>query len=153
MASPRAKAYGIVGVVAVSTPVALLLETVLRQWMFPPEFDEVRAWLEPTVTPWVWLTPIASALAIPLGHALQRWLARRNFGQLPPHRRNPEGQAAAEMDAMLLATSAPQVPAIVATFGLMVGSRVEPVAAAMAVATVGVLVLGVLAARRLPAGA
>ena len=40
-----------------------------------------------------------------------------------------------------------------ATFGLMVGSRVEPVAAAMAVATVGVIVLGVLAARRLPTDA
>lgn len=153
MASQRAKAYGIVAIVAVSTPAAMLLESVLRGWMFPPDFDEVRAWLEPSITPWTWLAPLGSAIAIPLGHALQRWLARRNLDRLPPHRRTPDREAAVEMDAMLLATSAPQVPAILATFAWMMGAAAAPVVCAMAVATVGVIVLGLLAARRLPADA
>jgi hypothetical protein len=149
VASPRARALVVVAIVAASTPLAVAIETLFRRSLFPPEFDEVRAWLEPSVTPWMWLTPFAAALGIPLGLRLQRWLERRNLASIPQHRRTPSTAANAVLDAMLLSTSVPQVPAVAATMGLLLGSAPTPVLVATGVATAGVLVIGLLATRRL----
>jgi hypothetical protein len=151
--SARGRALAVVAIVAISTPLAVAFETVLRRWMFPPEFDEVRAWLEPIVTPWMWLTPVLAALGIPLGLRLQRWLIDRNLARLPAHRRSAATEATAVTDAMLLSTSVPQVPAVIATLGLLIGSAALPVLVATAVATAGVLVIGGVATRRLPKSA
>lgn len=149
MASPRTRALRIIAIVAVSTPLAVVFETLLRRWMMPPEFEEVRAWWEPSVTPWMWPMPPLALLGIPLGFALQRWLVRRNLARLPEHRRTPDVESKAVLDAMLLSTSVPQVPAVIATMGLLVGSKPLPVLLATAVATAGVLVIGVLSSKRL----
>jgi len=149
--SARGRALVVVAIVAISTPLAIVFETVARRWMMPPEFEEVRAWLEPSVTPWMWLTPFAAALGIPLGLRLQRWLVARNLARIPDHRRSPVTEATAVSDAMLLSTSVPQVPAVLATLGLLIGSAPTPVLLATAVATAGVLVIGVVSTRRLPA--
>lgn len=150
MISSRSRALRVVAIVAISTPLAVVVESVLRQWMFPPEFDEVRAWLQPRITPWMWISPLLSALGVPLGLRLHRWLVRRTIARLPAHRRNPTTEANAVTDALLLSTSVPQVPAIVATMGLLLGSLLLPVVVATAVATAGVLVIGVIATRELP---
>jgi hypothetical protein len=139
----------VIAIVAASTPLAVVFETVLRRWLMPPEFEEVRAWWQPSVTPWMWLMPPLALLGIPLGLALQRWLVRRNLARLPQHRRTPAVESTAVLDAMLLSTSVPQVPAVVATMGLLVGSKPAPVLLATAVATAGVLVIGVLSSQRL----
>lgn len=153
MIASRTKLYGVLTLVAVSTPLALALETGLRRIMFPPDFDEVRMWLRPSITPWVWLAPLAAAVAIPLGAKLQRWLVARSMDALPPARRTAHERAECEIDALLLSTSVPQVPAVLATMAFMLGSALVPVVAAMVVSTAGVLGLGVWVARRLPAGA
>lgn len=150
MASPRTRAFRLVAIVAVSTPLAVVFETLLRRWLMPPEFEEVRVWWEPSVTPWMWLTPPLALLGIPLGLALQNWLARRNLARLPEHRRTPASESLAVLDAMLLSTSVAQVPAVLATMGLLIGSKPAPVLVATAVATAGVLVIGVHASKRLP---
>ena len=150
MPSARGRALVVVAFVAISTPLAVAIESLWRRSMMPPEFEEVRAWLEPSVTPWMWLTPFAAALGIPLGLRLQRWLVRRNLARLPAHRRAPVHEATAVIDAMLLSTSVPQVPAVLATLGLLIGSALLPVLVATGVATVGVIVIGVLSSRQLP---
>jgi hypothetical protein len=146
----RAKFYGVLAIVAASTPLAMLVETGLRQVMFPPEFDEVRMWLRPAITPWVWIAPAASVIAVPLGDRLQRALVRRELQRLPPERRTEAERIACEFDALLLSTSAPQIPAVIATLAFMCGSALTPVVVAMVVATAGVLVLGASVARRIP---
>lgn len=155
MAAPvgRAKFYGVLAIVACSTPLALAVETGLRQLIFPPEFDDVRMWLRPTITPWVWLAVPACVVAIPLGARLQRWLVARDLAKLPPERRTEQERIESEFDALLLSTSAPQLPAVLATIAFMFGSGLAPVAVAMAVATIGVLVLGFAVARRIPPAA
>jgi hypothetical protein len=150
MADPptRAKFLGVLALVAVSTPLALAFETALRQIMFPPELEEVRMWLRPMITPWVWSAPLLCAVAVPLGAKLQAWLVARDLAARPPEQRTPERRAAAELDAMLLSTSAPQLPAVLSTVAFMAGSHLLPVVAAMVVATAGILVLGLATLRR-----
>jgi hypothetical protein len=130
-------------VVAVSTPLALAVETTLRMLLLPPEFEEVRAWLRPKITPWVWLTPPLAAVATLVGLRLQRWYAARQFAALAPARQTDEGWAAANFDALMLSTSAPQVPALVATLCFMLGAAAAPVLTAIGVGTIGVLVQGI----------
>ncbi len=150
MLTSRSRALRVVAIVAISTPLAVVLESFLRQWMFPPEFEEVRAWLEPRVTPWMWITPALSALGTPLGLRLHHWLVRRTLARIPMERRTAVAEANAVTDALLLSTSVPQVPAVIATLGALIGSALPPVIAATGVATIGVLVIGVVASRRLP---
>ncbi len=144
----RARLVGVLLLVAASTPLALAAETGLRRLMFPPEFDEVRLWLRPQITPWLWLAPITCALAIPLGLFVQRYLVARSLrtatGTLTTAMR-----ASIEVDALLLATSVPQVPAILATMGFTLGAAIDPIAAAIAIATLGIMVIGFVGLRRI----
>ena len=151
-APTRAKVYAVLAIVAVSTPLALLVETGLRQVMFPPEFPEVRMWLRPFITPWMWLAAPLAVVVTPLGYRLQSWLVRRALAKLPAERRTEQERLEQEVDALLLSTSVPQFPALLATFGFMFGSDLLPVAVAMAAATTGVVVVGLLVARRIPRG-
>lgn len=148
LVSPRLRLVGVLLLLAASTPLALLLETGLRRVMFPPEFDEVRLWLRPQITPWLWIAPLACALALPVGLLVQRALVARSLRRSTTEP-TPAARASAELDALLLATSVPQVPAILATMGFTMGASIEPVVAAMAVATVGILVIGAVGLRRM----
>lgn len=130
-------------VIGISTPLALALETLLRMLIFPPEFEEVRMWLRPTITPWVWFAPILAAVMTVVGIAVQRALARRAIAKLDADARTPEALAAAHFDGLMLSTSAPQIPALIGTIAFMVGAELTPVLVGIAVATVGVLVVGV----------
>jgi hypothetical protein len=147
--SPR-QTWTMLAIVAVSTPMALGVETALRMLLFPPHFEEVRAWLRPTLTPWVWSMPLLAVAATVVGLRLQRWYAARQFAALPPRRQTEEGWAAANFDALMLSTSAPQVPALLATACFMLGSAPAPVFTAVAAGTIGVLVQG-LASHQRPA--
>ncbi len=51
-------------------------------------------------------------------------------------------RARAEFEALMLSTSAPQVPAVVATMLFMMGASLTPVLVCMGVAMLGVLSLG-----------
>ena len=68
---------------------------------------------------------------------LRRGLARARPGLAPDRAR-----ARAELDAAILASSVPQVPAVVGTMLFMMGAPLLPVVTAMAVAVLGVLSLG-----------
>lgn len=138
----RGRLYGLLGLVALSTPLVLVVESGLRRLMMPPDFDAVRAWLSPTLTPWAWATVPATLVATGLGWWLFGVLVRREQSLLRPGSSADEARAKAEFEALMLASSAPQVPAVAATMLYMAGAPWLPVASAMAMATVGVLSLG-----------
>lgn len=142
MAPTRARLVGLLGLVALSTPLALVVETGVRRLMMPPDFDAVRAWLSPALTPWAWATVPAAVAATGLSWWLYRVLARRELRRRRPGLTEAEARAKAELEAVLLASSAPQVPAVIATMLFMMGAEVLPVAVAMGVAMLGVLSLG-----------
>jgi hypothetical protein len=124
----------------VAAPVALASETALRKLLFPPEFEEVRALLEPSLTPVGWaLVGVAVVLAV-AAVPLRRRLGARAVAKLPEARRaDPAEVARAQTGAFMLAASVPQLPAIASTMAFMFGASVAPVLVAVAVSTVGVV--------------
>lgn len=148
---PRARTYAALALIAVCTVAALGLETLLRHWLFPPELEEIRQWLRPTLTPWTWLAPPAAVLMTALGVVLHRSMTRRRLAALDPESRDETKVAAIRFDTLMLSTSAPQIPALVATLSFMMGSSLTPVLVTMAVAMAGVSTIGWLAMRELPA--
>lgn len=146
--STRGKTLLLLAVIAVSTPFALVVETVMRELLFPPDFELVREWLRPTLTRWAWVTPPLAAAFTLFGLRLHNWYAARQVAKLPQERRTPDAVARAHFDALILSTSMPQIPALLATFAFMMGASVTPVVVAMVVATAGVLTLGWLIVRR-----
>ena len=146
--------YGLLAIIGLSTPFALVVETGVRRLMMPPEFEQVRAWLRPDITPWAWVTVPLALVGTAVGFALQRWLARRELSKPPRAGVDPEtARRKAEFEALMLSTSAPQIPALLATFAFMFGSALLPVLVSMGVATLGVISLGLAAPRAQVPGA
>ena len=116
----------------------------------PPDFDAVRAWLSPTLTPWAWAMVPAALVTTGIGWWLYRVLARRELLARRPGLTPEQARAKAELEALMLASSAPQVPAVAATMLYMLGADAVPVAAAMITATLGVVSLGVALERGVP---
>lgn len=137
----RTRTFGVLLLIALSTPLALALETVLRGLIMPPDFDRVRAWLAPMLTPWAWATVPLTAVATGIGWWLFGWLEHRGLARAEPEP-SEDQRAKARFDALILATSAPQLPAILATLLFMMGAPLAPVLVAMTVATLGVVSLG-----------
>ncbi|MCA9705954.1 MAG: hypothetical protein KDK70_08915 [Myxococcales bacterium] len=143
MAAPRrARLYGLLALICLSTPLALGVETILRRLMMPPDFDAVRAWLCPTLTPWAWATVPVTGAAAGLGWWLFSALQRRALARRRPDQDEAQVHARAQLEALILATSAPQVPAVAATMLFMMGASLTPVLVTMGVAMLGVLSLG-----------
>lgn len=138
--SPRRTGL-LIAAIALSTPLALALESGLRQLVFPPEFEELRALVGPAASPWAWLGPVAVGLTVPVAVWMQPRLARHHLA-----RRRARGLRASEdgarFEALMIATSLPQIPAVAATLAFMFGSAWPPVVATVAASTVGVLVVG-----------
>lgn len=145
-APSRARPYGVLALICLSTPAALGVETLLRRLMMPPEFDDVRAWLSPTLTPWAWATVPVTVAATGLGWWLFAALTRRALNRRALNKRRPEhseheARAKAQLNAIMLASSAPQVPAVAATMLFTMGAALTPVLVAMGTAMLGVLSL------------
>lgn len=137
--SKRSHLIGLLLLIAASTPLAFALENVLRQWLLPPQFEEVRVWLCATLTPWAWATVGLTAAAVALGWwmvgALYRKAKRR-----PSKTDDPTTiRARASLEAVILASSTTQLPALAATMLYMMGAPLLPTAVSIGVATVGVL--------------
>jgi hypothetical protein len=146
----RARVYGLLGLVALSPPLALVVESGVRRLVMPPGFDAVRAWLSPTLTPWAWALVPITLVTSALGWWLYRVLARRELRSRRPGLTDEQARAKAELEASMLASSAPQVPAVAATVLYMLGADLVPVAASMVGSTVGVLSRAACIGRGLP---
>lgn len=139
----KLRVYGLLAFIAASTPLALAVETGLRRVFFPPDFADLRLLLRPILTPWMWwVIPTVIPMTV-LGFGVQRFITRRQLSQIPSaEERSPDRIEAASFDALMLSTSCPQIPALISTFGFMFGSELRPVLVTIAVATIGVLSLG-----------
>jgi hypothetical protein len=142
--STRKKTLSLLGIVAISTPLALAVETGLRMLLFPPEFEDLRMLLRPIITPYLWATPVLAVVFAFIGIRVQRVVVHKQLAKLSEDKRTPEAEAKAHFDALMLSSSCPQIPALMATFGFMFGSELLPVCVGIAVATAGVCVLGLV---------
>jgi hypothetical protein len=138
----RRTTWLLLGFITISTPLALAVETFLRSIMFPPEFEEVRMYLRPSLEVPVWSLLALVALTTYVGirrmeGRIERRMAKRPESEQTQHYRDKD-----TLDAIVIFTSLPQVPAIMATFCFMFGARLTPVLVNMAVATLGVLLVG-----------
>jgi hypothetical protein len=124
-----------------AAPVALALESALRWLLFPPEFEVVRAWLEPFLTPLAWALVLISALAGIAGALLQRALTARKIARLGPDATSARREAARNQ-VFLITASVPQLPTIASTFAFMFGASVVPTLVGVAICTVSVAAQG-----------
>lgn len=132
----------VLGLIAVSTPLALGFETAARRVIMPPDFALLRDFLRPTLEPVAWALCVLSVLACLGGVALQHWLVQRLVARLPPGQDGPEARGRKRVEALYLSTSVPQVPALLATFLFTLGAPLLPVAVNLALATAGVVLQG-----------
>lgn len=130
----------IVVFIALSAPLALGIETLMRTQVIArilgPSLDEVRGFFSPGLTQLAWAMVAATVVAGLLGVVITR-IAVRQIAEPDPTIR-----ARKLRDRLLLLTSIPQIPAIVATLCFTAGARILPVLIAMAVSTVFVLIQG-----------
>lgn len=131
----------IVVFIALSAPLALGIETLMRTQVIArilgPSLDEVRGFFSPGLTQLAWAMVAATVVAGLLGVVITRIAVRRIAAEPDPTIR-----ARKLRDRLLLLTSIPQIPAIVATLCFTAGARILPVLIAMAVSTVFVLIQG-----------
>jgi hypothetical protein len=139
-ASPAPRAWRRVWVllfIASAAPAAFAVEAAARALLFPADFEVLRAELEPTLTIVAWTLLAVCVASIPLGLACNRWLVRR--GLAGPSEASPARRERVELEALLLSSSIPQLPALLATVATLGGARVTPVLATLVVSTLGVL--------------
>lgn len=135
-----------VAFVAVSAPMALGMESLLRKLLFPPEFEEMREFLQPGATTLAWAAVFATGAAALLAWVLaKRWIPPRLEEAIPTG--DEKAIRRAFIDKLMIAASIPQVPAIGATMCFMVGASLEPVLVSMAISTLAIVGLGVATER------
>ncbi len=133
--------------VALSTPMALVAETYLRRLMFPPEFEEVRAYLQPSLELPVWSLLSLVVLTTWFGIRAQARRVERKMAARPPEEQTQYFRDKDTFDSLVLFTSLPQIPAILATFCYMCGASLLPVLVNMGASTAGVLAVGMVSLR------
>lgn len=129
--------------IALASPAALGVETLLRWLVFPDDFEVLRQFLEPYLTPIAWGLAAITLLAALAIAPLYRASVKQKLARLPADA-TPASRAAAWNGPLLLVSSLPQVPALFATIAFMLGAGLAPVASCMVLSTLGVLVPGVL---------
>ncbi len=139
----RRMTWVVLVLVTLSTPLALAVETFLRKLMFPPEFEEVRMYLRPALEFPVWSLLSLVLLTTVAGIRGQQRRVDKRMAARPEEEQTQHYRDKEIFDSLVLFTSLPQIPAILATFCFMLGASIVPVAVNMAAATVGVFILGV----------
>lgn len=125
-----------------AVPIAYAMETAVRALLtMPPEILWLREQLQPFLTRVAWWLFGASFPAALLGLWVQRVMARRMLARLPPEA-TPAQAERAELEAYFLASSVPQIPALLATVTSLGGGSPGPVVATLVVSTIGVVAQG-----------
>lgn len=121
-----------------AAPVALAFETLLRALLFPPEFESVREFLRPMLTPVAWALGGMAAIASLAGLALQRSMAAKRVRRLPSTA-DDEARYGAVLGVFMITTAVPQIPAVLSTFAFMFGASFVPVAVGIGLCSAGVI--------------
>ena len=135
----------LVGLTTVAAPLALALETLMRKLLFPllmgDDFELVRDFLRPLLTPVAWALCGVALLAVLAGMALHARLVARAIARLPESKRAlPAERERAEVGAFMIAASVPQIPCVLSTVTFMFGAELLPILVAVGIASIGVLV-------------
>lgn len=146
MSSPMRRST-LVAVLALSSPVSLGFETLIRKVMFTADMREMRVLLNPFLTPVAWallgVTALAALVGVPAHHALHK----RSFARLGDRARDPAARASADTVALYVASSIVQFPTLAATMTFTLGADLVPVFAALWVAAAGVAAIGIFGRR------
>jgi hypothetical protein len=138
--------WGLVAI-AVAVPVALVLESLLRALMFPPDFEYLREAWGPGITPWVWrLVPISMLVDV-AAYYLQLALQKRAAEMATAAAGKKRWK---QFEGLMVSASVAQIPGFIAAFCFMLGADLTAVLAVVTVSTVGVVVLGVTLSREQP---
>lgn len=129
-------------IIAVSAPIAMGLETLLRTAFFPIEFVEVRDFLHEPLRPFAWACVGFTILFSVIGFIALRMGGPKAIANAPSLGKEP-GKAL--VDRFMLTSSIPQVPAIAGTLMFMFGSPLLPVLVCMAISSAGVVAQGFVA--------
>ncbi|MEM9188817.1 MAG: hypothetical protein AAGF12_06560 [Myxococcota bacterium] len=139
MGTPRKRSNRLLVVLTlVAAPGALAVESLLRWLLFPEDFEILRTYLEPFVTPIAWLMAALTAILGLVGLRLQRTMSAKKIARLPEERRTEAQLRRTRTGVFLLTASVPQIPAVIATVLFMIGSSLWPVIVALVVVTVAV---------------
>ncbi len=145
--SPRLRRFKrvLVAITVASTPLALGVETLMRTQIFPlflgGQFEEVRVFLEPQMTPVAWAFCGITTLAGFAGLALQKRVLRRALEKLPPERRAlPGARERAVLGSFLVAASVPQLASVGSTLLFTFGASLVPVVVGVVIGSSAVLV-------------
>lgn len=139
--SKRAQVLVLVVATVIAAPVALAFETLLRTLLFPPDFELVRLFLEPVMTPIAWLLVAIATTAGIAGVLLQPRLVARKLARFGGHATSAQRETALNQVFMLTA-SIPQIPTIASTFAFMFGASLVPTLVGVAICTISVLAQG-----------
>ena len=138
----RRTTWLMIGIITVSTPLALAAETFLRKLMFPPDFEQVRMYFRPALEWPTWSMLSLVLLTTVAGvRGMERRIERR-MAKRPPKEQTQRYRDKETLDAIVMFSSLPQIPAVLATFCFMVGAPLLPVVVNLVVATAAVLFLG-----------
>lgn len=135
-AKPRSRALLFLTILA--APGALAFESLLRALLFPPDFEVLREFLSPVLTPVAWVLGLTAAAGSLGGLALQRSIAEKRLARLPEGA-GDEARYGQVLGVFMLTTAAPQIPAILATLAFMFGASLWPVLVGVGICSAGVI--------------
>ncbi|MFK7985162.1 MAG: hypothetical protein AB8I08_03950 [Sandaracinaceae bacterium] len=131
----------LLGLTILAAPGALAFETLLRKLLFPvlvPEFELIREFFAPMLTPVAYVVSVFIALFAVVGLLLQKRMSEKRLAKLPEDA-DRDMRFRAILGVFLLTSSVPQIPTILSTFAYMFGASLVPVLIGIGLCSLGVV--------------
>jgi hypothetical protein len=144
----------ITALVAFTGPIVFGFDLLMRQIVVGTQPQDLQDFMAEHVTRIAWWGmpfPVAGAVAgLLLYPGLYRRMLKRHLDS-PPSTWTP--QMKAELEALFLAASLVQLPALIGDFSVLLGARLQPALCSMSISTVAVMLIAVRASRMREANA
>ena len=128
--------------IALSSPLSLAVETAIRTALFTDDLRALRQMARAALTPVAWGFVPLTVVASIVGVFVHRVALRRTLALAAQKVGRPDAEENARLTALYLATSVPQMPALVATLLFTAGAPFVPVMVTLLVAAAGVMLQG-----------
>ena len=144
----------IVAMTASAAPVVFGFDLLARQLVIgtqPPELQQFMAEHVTTFAWWALPFPLAGSVA---GMLVYPWMYRRLLARhkaSPPSGAGPEQRA--DLEALFLAASLVQLPALLGDFSVLLGARLTPAICSSTISTASVVLIALVGRRLLGTGA
>lgn len=140
--------WAITALVAFTGPIVFGFDLLMRQIVVGTQPQDLQDFMAEHVTRIAWWAlpfPVAGAVAgLLLYPVLYRRMLRRHLDG-PPSTWTP--QMKAELEALFLAASLVQLPALLGDFSVLLGARLQPALCSTSISTLGVILIAVRASR------